>query len=229
MMTGFKLWLLVLEGGRFDRDEFNRLFSDQLAELLPRVRDAGRRAGLDALRDFDFVSYILAALRNAGFADAQEREQAAHDVIVYLPVQPGRLVAGYGDTSGPMEARFRIAVQNAVQNLIRGRRRRHPAMSIGEVPAHAVPDRRHDDHDSEVMTAFRDYLADELGEDAVTLLDRRLDGALLRQLEGDSAFTRSSAWALRRLMASVRDAAVEFARQQGDDEFLAAIERLTDG
>ncbi len=72
------------------------------------------------------------------------------------------------------------------------------------------------------------YLSNALGEDAVTLLDR-LDGASLRQLEGDTAFTRSSAWGLRRLMASVRDAAAEFARQQGDDEFLAAIERLTDG
>jgi hypothetical protein len=29
-------------------------------------------------------------------------------------------------------------------------------------------------------------------------------------------------------MASVRDEAVEFARRQRDDEFLAAIERLTD-
>jgi hypothetical protein len=80
-----------------------------------------------------------------------------------------------------------------------------------------------------MLTAFRDYLADELGDDAVTLLDRRLDGVSLRQLVGDSAFSRSSAWVLRRLMANVRDAAVEFARRQGDDEFLASIERMTDG
>ncbi len=32
----------------------------------------------------------------------------------------------------------------------------------------------------------------------------------------------------RRLMHSVREAALEFARRQVDDEFLAAIERLTD-
>lgn len=79
------------------------------------------------------------------------------------------------------------------------------------------------------MTAFRDYLADELGEDAVTLLDRRLDGVSLRQLARDPAFNGSSAWALRRLMTSVRDAALAFARRHGDDEFLAAVERLTDG
>src|SRR5262249_61086129 len=104
-MEGFRLWLLVLESGRFDRDGFNDLFRQQLAELLPRVNDAGRRAGIDAMREFDFVAYILAALRNAGFADQQEREQAAHDVVVNLLVSPGRLFAGYGDQSGPMEAR----------------------------------------------------------------------------------------------------------------------------
>src|SRR4051794_24037313 len=105
-----------------------------------------------------------------------------------------------------MEARFRIAVQNAVRNLLRTRRRREPlwrAIGIGhgasELPAHAIPDRRHDDLDDEMLMAFRDYLADELGQDAVTLLDRQLDGASLRQLEGDTAFSRSSAWALRRL------------------------------
>jgi hypothetical protein len=157
-------------------------------------------------------------------------------VIVQLLVSPGQLFAGYGDSSGPMEARFRIAVQNAVRNLLRTRRRREPlsrAIGIGhraaELPAQAILDRRHDDLDDEMLTAFRDYLADEVGDDAVTLLDRRLDGVSLRQLLGNPAFSRSSAWALRRLMANVRDAALKFARRHGDDEFLHAIERLTAG
>ena len=62
-MNGFKLWLLMLESGRFDLDGFNALFRRQLAELLPRVTDASRRASLEAMRDFDFVAYILAALQ----------------------------------------------------------------------------------------------------------------------------------------------------------------------
>ena len=123
-------------------------------------------------------------------------------------------------------------MQNAVRNLLRSRRRRQPAMSIGsdagELPAHAVPDRRHDDNDDEVMTAFRDYLADELGQDAVALFDRRLDGVSLRQLARDLAFSGTTAWTLRRLLRSVREAALEFARRQGDEEFLHAVERLTD-
>jgi hypothetical protein len=226
----------VLESGRFDHAGFNALFRRQLAELLPRVHDAGRRAGLDALRDFDFVAYILAALRNAGFGDPHEREQAAHDLIVQLLVSPGQLFAGYTGSSGPLEARFRLSVQNGIRNLLRSRRRRERAfraIGIGsgadDVSADAIPDHRSEETDDEMMTAFRDYLAEELGQDAVTLLDRRLDGASLRQLVGDTAFRRSSAWALRRLMANVRDAALAFARRHGDDEFLAAVERLTDG
>ncbi len=99
-----------------------------------------------------------------------------------------------------------------------------------EVPAHAIPDRRHDDDlADETLTAFRAYLGRVVGEEAVRLLDRRLEGVSLRQLVGDPTFRRSSAWALRRLMANVRDAALWFARQHGDDEFAVAIERLTDG
>ncbi len=105
----------------------------------------------------------------------------------------------------------------------------HIGRDDADVRDDAIPDHRSEEPDDEMMTAFRDYLADELGEDAVALFDRCLDGVSLRQLEGDTAFTRSSAWALRRLMASVRDAAAEFAREQGDDDFLAAVERLTDG
>jgi hypothetical protein len=192
------------------------------------------------MRTFDFVAYILAALQNAGFADQREREEAAHDVIVQLLVSPGQLFAGYADTSGPMEARFRIAVQNAVRNLLRTRRRQPTARAVsigyaaGEMPADAIPDRHRDD--DEVLAAFRDFLRREVGEDAVRLLDQRLDGVSLRQLAGHLSqrdvirhpeFRSMGEWRIRRLMARIRDAAVAFAELQGDDAVLAAINRLT--
>jgi hypothetical protein len=229
-MTTFDLWLLLMEAGRFDRDGFNDVFRTQLAELLPTVTDEGRRASLEAMQDFDWVGYVLAALRNAGFADQQEREQAAHDVVVYLLVQPGQLLTGYdANTNGPMEGRFRLAVRNAVRNLLRTRRRQPASRAVsighgaGEVPADAIPDRHHDG--DEVLTAFRDFLAREIGQDAVRLLDRRLDGMSLRQLAGDQGI-RVSGWALRRLVQRVREAALTFGRQQGDDSFVRAVERL---
>lgn len=223
-MTTFDLWLLLVESGRFDRDGFNGVFRRQLAELLPKVSDEGRRAGLESMRDMDWVGYILAALRQAGFTDQQEREQAAHDVVVYLLVQPGQLFAGYdANTNGPMEARFRIAVQNAVRNLLRTRRRQPAARAVSVHAADTIPDRPQED--DEVLIAFRDFLRREVGEDAVRLLDRRLDGVSLRQLAGDQGFGLSG-WGLRRLVQRVREAALAFARQQGDDGFVRAVERL---
>jgi hypothetical protein len=229
-MTTFDLWLLLIESGRFDRDGFNDVFREQLAELLPTVADEGRRASLEAKQGFDFVGYILAALRQAGFTDQREREQAAHDVVVYLLVQPGQLILGYNaDTNGPMEAEFRIAVRNAIRNLLRTRRRQPDSRTIsighgaGELPVDAIPDRHHDD--DEVLPAFRDFLRQEVGEDAVQLLDRRLDGISLRQLAGEEGIGLSG-WALRRLVQRVREAALAFARRQGDEGFLRAVGRL---
>ena len=228
-MNGFKLWLVLVESGRLDREGFNALFRRQLAELLTRVNSSARRASLDRMRDFDFVGYILAALRNAGIADQGEREEAAHDVIVHLLVRPGQLFAGYdAATNGPMEGRFRVAVQNAVRNVIRTRRRHDRDRGVGqdtEIVAGVVPSRLHQDADDEVLAAFREFLRREVGEDAVRLLDRRLEGVSLRQLAGDEG-VGVNAWAVRRLVRRVREAALAFARQQHDDEFVLAVERL---
>ena len=104
-----------------------------------------------------------------------------------------------------METRFRLSVQNALRNLLRSRRRRQTmTRAIGIGPA--------------------------VGEfPAHAIPDRRLDGVSLRHLVGAPAFSQLSAWALRRPMANLRDAALRFARRNGDDDFLVAIERLTDG
>lgn len=115
-------------------------------------------------------------------------------------------------------------MQNAVRNLLRSRGRQPAsrAVSIGYA-ADAIPDRQHDN--DEVLTVFRDFLRREVGEDAVRLLDRRLDGVSLRQLASDQGFGVSG-WALRRLMQRVREAALVFARQQGDEGLVRAVERL---
>jgi hypothetical protein len=216
-MDGFKLWLLVLESGRFDRAGFNAVFRRQLAELLPRVTDARRRASLEAMQDFDFDGYILAALRNAGFTDQQEREQAAHDVVVHLLISPGQLFAGYDPaSSGPMEARFRLSVQNAVRNLLRSRRRPEPtsrAIGIGhdprELPADAIPDRRHPEVDNEMLAAFLAFLRREVGEDAVRLLVVKMEIDLSqRQLVRHPDFAGMGEWRMRQLIGRIREAAV---------------------
>ena len=83
--------------------------------------------------------------------------------MVYPLVSSGQLIAGYDvDHSGLMEARFALAVRNAIRNIFRNRRRRELlsrsigiGSAVGEVPAHAIPDRHDDELDAETMTAFR--------------------------------------------------------------------------
>ncbi|MBY0457009.1 MAG: hypothetical protein K2V38_06710, partial [Gemmataceae bacterium] len=133
-------------------------------------------------------------------------------------------------SSGPMEARFRLSVQNAVRNVLRTRARRaarSPATTGDQ--AHdllaAIPDSR-PGADERVVDEFRDYLRQQAGTQAVTLLDRRLDGLSLRRIARQDDFADLGEWGVRQLMNRVRVAARAFVRSHGDEELLRALERL---
>jgi len=167
--------------------------------------------------------------RPGHLGDDRDREEAAHDVVVQLLVQPGQLFSGYDpDRSGPMEARFALSVRNAVLNVLRSRRRREPlSRAVGGTGVEAVPDRRRP-HDGEVLAAFLTFLKAEVGDDAAKLLAVKMDGDLSqRDVIRHPEFKGMGEWRVRRLMARIRDAAREFAELQGDDAILAAINRLT--
>ena len=223
---------MIAESGRLDRDGFNAEFRRQLAALLPSVTDTGRRASLVAMQEFDFLGYILTALRNAGLGDRSEREEAAHDVAVYLLVQPGQLFAGYNPaSSGPMEARFALSVRSAVRNVLRTRARRaarFPAISNHTDVLAAIPDRRHGDDDDEVMGRFRDFVRQRAGVPAAGLLDRRLAGMSLRRIAKLPEFQSFGDWGVRQLMDRVRDAARDLIRSQGDEELALALRATRD-
>lgn len=53
------------------------------------------------------------------------------------------------------------------------------------------------------------------------------DGLSQRDVIRHPEFRDMGEWRVRRLMARIRDAAVKFAEQQGDEQILAAINRLT--
>jgi hypothetical protein len=132
------------------------------------------------------------------------------------------------DRSGPMEARFALSVRNAVLNVLRSRRRREPlSRAVGGTGVEAVPDRRRAE-DAEVLIAFMRYLKAEVGDDAVKLLTAKMDDELSqRDVIRHPEFRGMGEWRIRRLMTRIRDAATAFAELQGDDEILAAINRLT--
>ncbi len=227
-MNGFHIWLLLTESGRLDTHGFNALFRAHLDDLIPLVADPRRRAALIQMRQFNWIAYILTSLRNAGWHDRDEREAAAHDVTVYLLVQPGQLFGGYDPTSsGPMPARFALSVANAIRNLRRDRARRERRSPISDVDAlAAVPDRSPVNVDDELLDDFRRHLHRHLGERAVELLNLRMDGLTYHEIGGRDSFSRLSRWGLRELVREVREEARAFARKTGDDVFLGQVERL---
>jgi hypothetical protein len=226
-MTGFQNWFL-LEGGRLDRDGFNDLFRQQLDELLPRVTDSRRRSALAGMRAMDWIGYILTAVRNAGIVGDADREATAHEVAVHLLVQPGKLFAGYDPTaSGPMPARFAVAVRNAVRNVLRSRSRRRSRSSDELADAATAPPdlglaRTEED---DLFAAFRTQLRRALGVAAIEYLDLRLRGLTTRQILRRARFARLGRWRVRVLIAGIRAEAEAFARRN-DDGFAAVVERL---
>ena len=217
-MNGFSVWLLLIEGGRFDRDGFNAVFGQQLDALLPRVSDPTRSASLRRIRSLNWIDYIMTAHRNAGLSNLNEREEAAHDVAVYLLVNPGQLFGGYDPTaSGPLEARFTLAVRNAVRNILRTRSRRaarSPALTGDIIDARTAPIQS--GADDNILDLFRDQRRQEVGDIAVRLFDRRLDGVSLRRLSQEPTFRSLGDWGVRRVIGRIRDAARDFVRLRGD-------------
>lgn len=233
-MWSFNLWLLT-ESGRFDREGFNALFDRQLDQLLPHVTDARRRVALERMKGSNWIGYILTAVRNAGVRGDREQEEAAHDVAVHLLVSPGRLFAGYDpDHSGPMAARFALAVRNAVLNLRRSRRRNRDDRAVGigpgegEIAADKIPDRRAAaGHDDEIMRAFLEFVRRDVGEVAARMLSLKVAEELSqRELVRRPEFAGLGEWGVRKLMGQITDAARAFARRHGDDEFRYKVERL---
>ena len=68
----------------------------------------------------------------------------------------------------------------------------------------------------------------EVGDDAVKLLVVKMDDDLSqRDVIRHPEFKDVGEWRIRRLMMQIRDAAVSFAERQGDEQILAASNRLT--
>lgn len=224
-MDNFALWLLA-ESGRLDIAGFDREFDRQLAELQFRVHDPRQRESLDRMAGTRWMHYLFAALGNAGFHDRSEREEAAHDIAVALLFRPGRLFAGYSETSGPMTARFAVSVRNAIANLRRNRARRERHTSSLNRAANAVVDPRpHEFTEDEILVAFRAYLMQHLGVKATELLDLRLDGQSWQRIAVTQGFETVGPEGVRRLTRSLRHAARRFARQHRDEEWSEMIRR----
>ena len=132
MLDDALLWLLETYY-TFNAAEYNALFQNELEKVITRTNDPERRLRLEAMRTFDWISYIAASVRNAGFRDYRDGQEKIHDIAVKLLT--GKLFSGWDEkVSGPMDLRFKKSVANAIRNLAeKERNRRHylPTVPIG--------------------------------------------------------------------------------------------------
>ena len=109
----------------FDPKEYNELFDKELEKVIARTSDAKHRQALESMRRFNWMGYVAAAVRHAGFHDQRDVQERAHDVAVRLLT--GKLFTGFDEkVSGPMDRRFKKSVSNAIRNLVeKEKNRRH--------------------------------------------------------------------------------------------------------
>ena len=219
----------------FDRDQYNRLFDEELEKVIARTSDPAHQQILERMRGFNWVSYIAASVRHAGFRDYREGQEKIHEVVVKLLT--GALFTGFDDRrSGPMDLRFKRSVANAIRNIVeKERNRRHylPTVPIGQefTPGGVTTDDlpaqpgRDDHDDGKIIRDFRRLVRRRLGELGVAVLDVRLAGGETKSLVGSPSLGSPGKWVVKRVVQQVKELAREYAESLGDPGFLRDIER----
>lgn len=223
----------------FPKKQINRFFEEEFRRAYDRVisQSLGMRAGdegetfvtLDTPRqhfdswnfakDLDWAGYISAAVRRAGIP-AHDVDSTVTDIVVYLLVQPGQLFRGWNGTS-PLEARWKLAVRNAVINAAKkGRRANYNRGTVSlSDPGISAPGLR-DARPDEITLRFKDHVRRQLGEPAAHLLQHLLDGGEVKDMVKSKTLTSYRAKELvKDLKASLTHFAVD------DPSFARSIER----
>jgi hypothetical protein len=210
----------------FDPKEYNELFDKELEKAVQRTRDPAHRQALEGMRGFNWMGYVAASVRNAGFHDQRDVQERSHEVAVKLLM--GRLFRGFDErVSGPMDLRFKRSVGNAVRNMAeleRNRRRLLPTVPIDQAaePGSMTGD---DDSGEKVVNDFRRLVKRRLGETGVAVLDVRLAGGETKSLVGCPALGSPGKWGVKRAVQQLKALAREYAAAIGDSELLRRIER----
>ena len=212
------------------------LFDEELEKVIQRTRDPAHRQILERMRGFNWLSYIAASVRHAGFRDYREGQEKIHDIVVRLLT--GTLFRGFDEQrSGPMDLRFKRSVGNAIRNMTeleRNRRRLLPTVPIqqefepGGVTADdlpAPPPSQEDDHDERLVHDFRRLVRRRLGEIGVAVLDVRLAGGETKSLVGSPALGSPGRYVVKRVVQQVKQLAREYAMSLGDPDLLRRVEK----
>ena len=213
--------------------EYNRLFDQELDTLEQRLRDPRHLAAVERMRQFNWTGYIEEALRRQGYRDPRQLAEKTHDMITKL--LSGALFRGVDEArSGPIDARFRTAVKNAVLNLAkkeRNRRRLLPSLPLGSeseagtIPADTIPAPSPPEGNPALIRRFRRLVRERLGDLASVVLNARLAGQELKDLIGRPELGAPGRTRLRNLVRKIKSLAAEFARETGDEAFARNVQR----
>ena len=217
-----------------DVQQYNALFNSELEKVIVRVRDPAQQAALLRMRNFNWVSYIAASVRNAGYQDQRERDEKTHEVVVKLLM--GKLFTGFDERfSGPMDLRFKKSVANAIRNIVeleRNRRRYIPSVAIGHEPgtiaAADLPDRVSYGQDEQVIEKFRELVRRQLGDLGLAVLDVRLGGGETKSLVGSPALGGPSKWSIKKTVQEIKALGRQYAASIGDYGLLRRIDQAMD-
>ncbi|WP_237225498.1 hypothetical protein [Rubinisphaera sp. JC750] len=207
------LWLHEVTS-LFDRDGFNKLFRNELQKLISKTDDSEKQQQLIRFQETDFVGYVDRSLRNAGFRD-EELDSKVSQVIQHLLVHPGKLFSGW--RGQPIEGRFKLAVRNAILNLVEKRNRERERYWIGNIHQMGIP--APDKNLSQTLVdEFREFLRLRAGNEAVEILDARLSNVSMKSIADE----RGSSHRVKEIVKVLKHTAKEFA---ADDPMLDGLIR----
>jgi hypothetical protein len=204
-----------------DKSAYDQVFVGELKRLEMQIPDGKVRRELEEFESFPFTSFISNSVYRSGVFDPREIDERTHDIVAKLLIGT---FFHYNPAQGPISARFRVSVANAIRNQIekvRNQRKYLPRapMSSGDVAARSRP------NDESAIQDFRTLVGSRLGQLGVAVLDLRLSGSDTKSLIGSVEHGQPSAYRIKQTVLSIKSLAGEFARSRGDEGFMRQVER----
>ena len=220
---------LLYEPVTFDPKQYNQLFDEELQKVIARTSDPAHHQALERMTGFNWIGYIAASIRHAGFHDQREVQEKTHDIAVKLLM--GTLFKGFDQhTSGPLDLRFKRSVSNAIKNLVEKEKNRKHYIPTVPIDQQCEPSgMMGDDGGEKIIRDFRRLVRRRLGQLGVAVLDVRLHGGETKSLVGSPTLGGPGRWSIKRAVQEIKALAREYAVSIRDSEMLRRIERAIAG
>ena len=205
-----------------NRENFdpNTLFTAEAERLLSTLKQPANRQDAEKIRTFDWVGFIVAALREAGFK-GQEINAKAHEIIVGL----GTLFHDYDEgEDGPLLDHFKGSVAKAVKKLVAKAYRRRSSTLKNTFPLAFIS---LSEKDQRAIEEFRKVVHKRLGTLGVAVFDAQIGGEKITSLVGAVDLGNPTANLLKQTVRRLRQFAVEYGQAVGDPEFLRRAKEAT--